>query len=298
MKLLVTGGAGFIGSHVVEAALVAGHEVAILDYHRTENVPAGVRFFEVDIRNRSRVFGAFGAFEPTHVSHHAAWTDAPGSLTNPREHFENNVLGSINVIDACVGACVERVVFASSGGAIYGETKRVATEETLPRPKNPYGAGKLAVEHLLASACAHSYLTSVSFRYPNVYGPRSSAGVIGIFMRAALRGEELRVFGEHDGGTRSYVFVADVACANLQALSGDSKCSVVNVGSGVYASTGFLARTIKVMTGSSSPIVNGYRAGDVNNSMIAADAFVREYQHHITGMDAGLARTLEWWRSQ
>lgn len=302
MKLLVTGGAGFIGSHVVESALVAGYEVAVFDSFCTgleKNVPKGVRVFLGDMRDRQRVFGAFGAFGPTHVSHHAAWIDAPGSLANPRAHFENNVIGSINVIDASVAVGVGRFVFASSGGAIYGDTgSGFATENSLPCPENPYGAGKLAVEHLLASACRESDMSGVAFRYPNVYGPRSRAGVIGKFVRAALRGNKLSVFGDGEGGTRTYAFVSDVARANVQALSGDSKCAVVNVGAG-YATTGYLARLIKELTGSKSEIVNlAPRNGDVVCSRMAANDFVRERACPVTDLIAGLNQTIEWWKNE
>ncbi len=298
MRLLVTGGVGFIGSHVVEHALIAGYEVAVFDNFASGNVLPDVRTFWGDIRDRDRVFGALGAYGPTHVIHLAAWTDAPGSISNPREHFENNVMGSINVIDACVGVCVERLVFASSAGAIYGDTgSGFATEKTLPNPENPYGAGKLAVEHLLACACRNSDLTSASLRYPNVYGPRARSGVIATFMRAALRGQELRVFGSDEGGMRTYAFVDDIAKANMQALRGFSEYCAVDVAGGGYATTGELARTIKEMSRSNSPIVNcGKRNGDVALSRIAGDLFLRGYEGTVTGLNLGLEKTLEWWK--
>lgn len=297
MKLLVTGGAGFIGSHVVEAALAEGHEVAVLDdfsHGDPNNVPAGVRVFKVDLRDRDRVFGALGAFSPTHVSHHAAWIDAPGSLDNPWRHFENNVMGSIHLIDACVAVGVERIVFASSGGAIYGETTRAATEDTLPRPKNPYGAGKLAVEHLLTS---RKEFSSALLRYPNVYGPRQHSGVVGKFMRAAMRGEELVVFGA-DGGLRTYAFVEDVARINVAALY-ESRSFMTNI-PGFHAATRYLAEQIVDIADSASTIRHEpERPGDVRCSRVGSDTF-----HMLggcgprTSLRDGLFKTFEWWKDK
>lgn len=298
MRLLVTGGAGFIGSHVVEHALAEGHEVAVLDdfsHGDPENVPAGVRVLRVDLRDRDRVIGALGAFGPTHVSHHAAWIDAPGSLKNPREHFENNVMGSIHLIEACVAVGVERVVFASSGGAIYGETRNAATEDTLPRPENPYGAGKLAVEHLLA-ACKE--FTSALLRYPNVYGPRQRSGVVGIFMRAALRGEELVVFGEDLGGLRTYAFVEDVARVNVATLYAPHSF-MVNV-PGFHSNTMHLAQVITDIADSASIVrSDSARQGDVRISRIGSDEFhMLGGCGHRTNLRDGLLKTFEWWKKQ
>ena len=189
-SVLVTGGAGFIGSHIVEDLLARGLEVAVLDNLATgkrENVPKGVPFFRVDLRDKEGVERAFREFRPTHVSHQAAQASVKVSVEDPVLDFEVNLLGGLNLLEACRQYGVEKLVFASTGGAIYGEVPEgERAEETWPpRPKSPYAASKAAFEHYL-SVYGQSYgLKWVSLRYGNVYGPRQDphgeAGVVAIF---------------------------------------------------------------------------------------------------------------------
>src|SRR3954470_13854383 len=177
MRVLVTGGAGFIGSHVVERLLATGNEVAVLDdlsTGRRENVPAGVRFYEIDVRDREAVLRAFEEFRPQAVNHQAAQASVVVSLRDTRLDAEVNLLGGLNVLDASVASGVERFVFASTGGAICGEVAEGerAGEDCIPKPVSPYAIHKLAFEQLLAVYERHRGIGTRILRYANVYGPR------------------------------------------------------------------------------------------------------------------------------
>lgn len=310
-RLLVTGGAGFIGSHVVEAALGAGYDVAILDRDITPMTQAtwlNVHLFQGDLRDAKTVWDAALDFKPDYVSHHAALIDAVGSCANPRECFETNVMGSVNLFDACdrVGT-VRRIVFASSA-AVYGDvTLPSASEERdLPSPETPYGAGKLAVEQLFTAMYPHTGIECVSLRYPNVYGPRSRHGVVAKFIQAALAGEDLRVqlaapdcgWSPQLGTQRQYVFVEDVARANIRALGTHViGCSVYNV-PGAFRSTWGLAGSIINRVGSGRVVEAPHVQGDVSRSFMVYGRFLEEImgQRDLTSLSSGLDRTIAWWK--
>lgn len=307
MKLLVTGGCGFIGSHVAEMAAREGYDVAIVDHRDPGSDTWGAVFFRVDVRQAFAMREVFRVFKPDLVSHHAAYVDAPGSLRDPLLHLENNVGGSVTLMQLCQEFEVKRIVFASSGPAIYGETGDVAVDEShLPNPETPYGAGKLAVEHLLRCMYAHGAPPSTILRYPNVYGPRQLAtGVVGVFMRAALRGEPLKVFSgreegsDNSGCVRQYCYVEDIARINMLALKQTVGCHTYNV-YGSAASTAFLAERIVQLTESRSQIEYApHRKGDIVQSLIDpkllhADFDVRDY----TTIFTGLMKTREWWTNE
>jgi len=309
MRVLVTGGAGFIGSHVVEGALAEGHEVAVLDdlsSGKRSNLPAGVRLFEVDLRNRSAVRDALAEFKPELVSHQAAQISVAVSVREPYLDGEINILGGINLLDACVALKVRRVVFASTGGAIYGEVPdgQRADEDFRPAPISPYAIHKLAFEQLLEVYRTHHGLDSVVLRYANVYGPRQDphgeAGVVAIFFNAVLAGKTLRVNGMHtegDGGClRDYVYVGDVARANLAALSGGLPGRRMNVGTGITASTLDLARAISAVAGAELRTVSAPpRAGDLGRSVLDPDLFIGALGTPVP-LNEGLRHTYEWYR--
>jgi UDP-glucose 4-epimerase len=313
MRVLVTGGAGFVGSHIVAEALGAGLEVAVLDDFSTGkrlNVPAGVRVFETDLRDRDATLRALGDFQPDLVSHQAAQASVPVSMKNPRLDAEVNIIGGLNLLDACTapGSRVKKLVFASTGGAIYGEVPEgQQASETFPRePKSPYGIHKLTFERLLEVYSATRGLSSTVLRYANVYGPRQDphgeAGVVAIFFEHALSGKSLTVFAKRtpgDGGCiRDYVFVGDVARANVQALTGALTHAVMNVGSGVATTTLDLAQRIARLANSSSRIQDGdVRVGDLERSLLD----VRRFQSSLgapTLLEAGLSETARWYRDQ
>lgn len=310
MRVLVTGGAGFIGSHIVEGALAEGHDVAVLDNlssGKRSNLPANVTLFQVDVRDRNAVRETLTSFKPELVSHQAAQVSVAVSVREPYLDGEVNVLGGINVLDACVAAKVKRLVFASTGGAIYGEVpgSERANEGTRPAPISPYATHKLAFEHLLDVYRTHHGLDSVVLRYANVYGPRQDphgeAGVVAIFFDSVLAGKTLRVNGmraEGDSGClRDYVYVGDVARANLAAFAGRLPERIMNVCTGVEVSTLDLAREISKVAGRELQTVFAPpRAGDVGRSVLDPTRLVGALGAPVP-LSEGLQHTFAWYRS-
>ncbi len=225
MKILVTGGAGFIASHVVDRYIKLGHQVAVIDdlsTGRRENLNAEAKFYEVDITDADALEVAFQAEEPELVNHHAAQMDVRRSVEEPLFDARVNILGSLNVIHSALRAGTKKVIYASTGGAIYGELEYSPADENHPvRPLSPYGISKHAVEHYLHLYRTLEGLSYTVLRYANVYGPRQNphgeAGVVAIFGKRMLAGEQPTIFGDGTD-TRDYVFVGDVAEANCLAL--------------------------------------------------------------------------------
>lgn len=305
MRILVTGGAGFIGSAVADGLIDAGHSVAILDNLSSglaENINPAARFYNQDIRD-SAVLDVFDKEKPEVVYHLAAQIDVRYSVENPLDDFDINVAGTLNVLEAAAGAGARRFVLASSGGAIYGEVGRAtATEESEIRPSSPYGAGKAAGEIYLRCYKEMKGIEPLILRYSNVYGPRQSpsgeAGVVSIFTRAMLRGEDIIIYG--DGSqTRDFVFVEDVAAANLLALDSGAT-GVFNISSGAGVSVNRLFESLKEMTGfSGQPRYAGAREGEILHSrMDAGKASVQMKWSARTSLKTGLARTVEFFKNQ
>jgi UDP-glucose 4-epimerase len=307
MRVLVTGGAGFIGSHVVERLLAAGNEVAVLDNFSTgrrENVPAGVRCYELDVRERDAVRRAFDAFRPQAVNHQAAQASVVVSMRDTRLDAEVNLLGGLNVLDASVASGVERFVFASTGGAICGEVPEGerAREDAMPKPLSPYAIHKLAFEQLLAVYGRHRGIATRILRYANVYGPRQDphgeAGVIAIFLDAVRAGRPLSVNALRSAGdpgcVRDYVYVSDVARMNELALAGTLGEPIANVCTGVGTATRELAQAVMRVTGRTVPLESRPpRAGDVGLSVLDPTLPAR-YLGELVALEWGLARTAEW----
>ena len=224
MRALVTGGAGFVGSHIVEALVNAGHSVTVVDNLVTgsrANLRPDAAFAEVDITNRPELQAVFDRSKPEVVLHQAAQTLVAASSSDPIRDSEINVVGTLNVLDAAGRTGVKKVIFASSGGTVYGNPERQPVGETEPlRPISPYGVSKVAGEHYLRVICEQRGMAWTSLRYGNVYGPRdipASQHVITAFLHAIARGS--RPVIEWDGEqSKDYVYAADVAQANLFAL--------------------------------------------------------------------------------
>jgi UDP-glucose 4-epimerase len=243
-RVLVTGGAGFIGSHVAEAYLADGWEVTVLDdlsRGKRSQVPAGARFVQADVRSdQARRTAAEGGFDVINLQ--AAQIDVRVSVERPDEDCDVNLRGLVNLLMGARDGGVGRVVFASSGGVIYGEAAQVPTPESAPKqPVSPYGVSKLAGEHYLRALGTLYGFEAVALRYANVFGPRqdpkSEAGVVSIFVSRLLAGEPLTVFG--DGRqTRDYVFVRDVARANLLAGTASLEAGDGIDASGINIATG------------------------------------------------------------
>ena len=310
MRILVTGGAGFIGSHIAEAALAAGHEVCVLDNlssGRRENVPAGARFAEVDVRDGAAVRALVEDFRPDAITHQAAQASVAVSMREPLLDASVNLIGSLNILEACRACGVKRFVFASTGGAIYGEVPegQTANEATQPAPMSPYAASKLAVEGYLATYASLGVQSTV-LRYANVYGPRQDphgeAGVVAIFAQRLIAGEGVRIYARQtpgDGGcVRDYVFVGEVVRANLAALEGRLSYTVVNVGTGIPTTTAQLLATMQARLGTSViPEQAGLREGDLQRSLLSPARF-RETLGDITPLHEGLGATVNWFRAR
>jgi len=271
MRILVTGGAGFIGSHVVDAYLAAGHEVAVVDSlslvggGRRENVPAQAHFYELDIRSEA-LHEVFDRFQPEVVNHHAAQASVKISMDDPAYDAEVNVLGLINVLRACSYYQVGQLIYISSA-ATYGQPAELPLRETSPQnPQSAYGISKLAGEHYVRLWHDSYGLDYTILRYANVYGPRQDpmgeAGVIAIFTQRLLTGQPVRI--EWDGEqSKDYVYVGDIARANLLALE-RGRNEVFCLGSGEPTSVNELFRRLSEITDSHPPIVRApKRPGDV-----------------------------------
>ncbi|MDB4977798.1 MAG: UDP-glucose 4-epimerase [Myxococcaceae bacterium] len=312
MRILVTGGAGFIGSHVADAAIARGHEVLVIDDLSTgkrENVPSGARFVQLDIRNGQKVSELVGEFRPDVITHQAAQTSVSVSTREPVRDAEINILGSIQLCNAAVEHGVKRVVFASTGGAIYGEVPdgKLAKEGDPTTPLSPYACSKLAFENYLGGYYGHERgLKSTVLRYANVYGPRQDphgeAGVIAIFSRRLKAKEPIQINAKRelgDGGCiRDYVFVADVVRANLAAINGEIDRPIMNVCTGEATSTKQLADALQAELGAGSEVkVGPRREGDLERSVLD-----RSYCNSIIGpatsLDEGLVQTARWFAAQ
>lgn len=310
MKILVTGGAGFIGSHVADALLDSGHDVLVLDdlsTGRRHNVPERAKFVEGDIRNGELVAKVFADFQPDVVTHQAAQTSVAISTREPLRDAEINVLGSLNILQNCVKHRVKHVVFASTGGAIYGEVPdgQRATEATPANPLSPYACSKFAVEKYLTAYGREHGLKFTVLRYANVYGPRQDphgeAGVVAIFSERILKGEEIKINArkqEGDSGcVRDYVFVADVVKANIWAIEGKLKQSPVNVSSGEATTTHELAKVIEAAAGTTAKLGHApRREGDVERSVL--DPGDPPPLGTPTSLKDGITRTLSWFRER
>ncbi|MCA9528617.1 MAG: NAD-dependent epimerase/dehydratase family protein [Myxococcales bacterium] len=310
---MVTGGAGFIGSHIADGLLEAGHEVLVFDDLSTghrENVPRGAELVEADLRDAAAVDAAVARFRPEVVTHQGAQTSVSVSARDPHLDATINVLGTLNVLDACVRHDVGRVVFASTGGAIYGEVPdgQRATVDWTPLPLSPYATTKLAGEGYLRCYEREHGLRSTVLRYANVYGPRQDphgeAGVVAIFSERLLRGEPLQVNARREVGdpgcVRDYIFVSDVVRANLLACAGSIEAPVLNVCTGRETATQEIAERLiveLVPVGREAVVRPGpRRAGDLERSVL--DAGPASPLGDVVSFEAGLAQTARWFASR
>jgi UDP-glucose 4-epimerase len=303
VNVLVTGGAGFIGSHVVDRLVTAGHAVAIVD-----NLSAGrdlvhpaARFHRTDVRS-PRLATALAESRPDAVVHLAAQMDVRRSVADPVLDASINILGTLNLLVCCQRAGVGRVVFASSGGAIYGDCDTIPTPETQPeRPASPYGVAKLAAERYLAAWAGVSGATAIALRYANVYGPRQDprgeAGVVAIFSHRLLAGESCTVNGDGEQ-TRDYVHVDDVAEATILATQVAGVSGSINIGSGVETSVNELYRRLAAAAGVAAAARHGpAKPGEQRRSALDASRAKRLLGWTpMTSLDHGLASTLEFFR--
>ena len=303
MKVLVTGGAGFIGSHVADRLLADGHEVVILDdlsNGHVENLQPNARFYQMDLHS-PWIDELFRIERPEAVVHQAAQASVRRSVEDPVFDAGVNVLGTAALLQASVHHGVRRFLFASTGGALYGDADVIPTPEDYPTlPVSPYGASKLAAEVYLRTFHAMHGLSYAALRYANVYGPRQDphgeAGVVAIFTRRLLSGEKARINGDGKQ-TRDFVYVGDVAEANARVLASEAVGSF-NVGTGIETDITTIFQVLQRLTGSNQPEEHGPPlAGEQRRSVVDA----RKIEKLLgwkpkTALDAGLDATVRYFR--
>jgi UDP-glucose 4-epimerase len=306
VRTLVTGGAGFIGSHLVDALLAGGHDVCVVDdlsRGQRSSVAADARLHVADVRSAA-LHDVVDTEKPEIVFHQAAQIDVRRSISEPLLDTEINVVGTVNLLQACVSAGVRRVVFASSGGAIYGDTSVIPTPETHPaRPASLYGAAKLCGEAYGAVYASLYGLEFCALRYANVYGPRQDphgeAGVVAIFARKLLGGEVPLINGDGTQ-TRDYVYVGDVVRANLAAAFADaSALGAYNVGTGRETDVNQLFSTLRSACGVAVEAQHGAgKPGEQQRSCLDASLAASALGWSPSmPLEEGLRNTVEFFRS-
>ncbi len=317
MKILVTGGCGFIASHVVDALVNAGHDVAIIDNlssGKLENKNDRARFYHADICG-PEIDAIIREERPDVIDHHAAQISVPQSVRDPLGDAEVNITGTLKLLELSRVHHVRRFVFSSTGGAIYGEATAVPTpEDYIPRPASPYAISKFSAEHYIRFYGSQHGVEYVILRYSNVYGPRQiphgEAGVVAIFTEAFLNHELPTLYhfpGEPDGMVRDYCYVKDIASANLLAVNTDRN-GVFNIGTGrgtttreLYTSILRAVRAHAVELGPTfdDPHTGGAREGDIKVSTLNAQRARTELGFRTTfPLEAGLDETVAWYLSK
>ena len=304
MKILVTGGAGFIGSHVVDAFVDQGYDVVVVDDLSTgkrEQVNPAARFYQVDLRDEAALAPILSSERPEVISHQAARADVRESMAKPVLYADVNVIGSLRLLELARRNDVRKVIYASTGGAVYGEPEYLPVDEEHPvRPLDPYGASKHHVEHYLYLYRQNYGLDYTILRYANVYGPRQDplgeAGVVAIFTGKMLTGGHPVINGSGEQ-ERDFVYVGDIARANLLSLDhGDG--GVFNLGSGVGTSVNQIFASLKQATGYQGPELHGpAKPGEVLKIYLEVSAARAElgWEPKVP-LDEGIERTVEYFR--
>lgn len=301
MRILVTGGAGFIGSWVSEAYISEGHEVLVVDNLSTgleENIPPEAEFVECDIRDLAELERTFRQFRPQTVNHHAAQVNVRNSVENPSLDADVNITGSVNLLRLCVEHGTSGFIFSSTGGALYGEPEKLPADESTPTlPVSPYGIAKLAAENYVRYHSQSNGIGHVILRYANVYGerqnPEGEAGVVAIFCENIIKGKPCVIFGDGEQ-TRDYVHVSDVSMANLLATG--LKEGTFNIGTSVETSVNDIGRILGETTEMEfATVYEKQRQGEVKR--ISLDASLAEEKlgwNPRTDFREGLRRTWNW----
>jgi len=306
MKILVTGGAGFIGSHTTDALVARGHEVAVLDdlsSGKREQVAKDARLHVADLRDAAALQRVIGEERPSVIFHLAAQMDVRRSVASPTFDAQVNLIGLLNLMEAGREHGLQRVIFSSTGGAIYGEQEFFPCDEEHPRnPVSPYGVAKLATEHYLFFYLVQYGIQFTALRYANVYGPRQDphgeAGVVAIFCGKMLDGVAPTIFGDGEQ-TRDYVFVGDVVRANLAALEKNAT-GAFNVGTGIETDVNHLYQLLADAAGFKQPAVYAAgRPGEQRRSVISPDKAAKTlgWKPEID-LRRGLIDTLQFFRSR
>ena len=306
MNIMITGGAGFIGSHIVDAFVQAGHNVCIVDDLSTghaDNIHPDAKLHTVDIRDRDALETVFQEERPEIISHQAAKANVRESMEKPCLYAQVNVMGSLNLLQLSTQYGVQKIIYASTGGAVYGEPEYLPADESHPvNPLDPYGASKHFVEHYLYIYRKHFDLDYTVLRYPNVYGPRQDpngeAGVVAIWTDRMLKNEMAIVNGSGEQ-ERDFVYVGDIAQANVLAVN-EGGGEIVNLGSGIGTSINELFEVLKESTGYEQEAVYGSaKQGEVFRIFIT-----KEKAQRVLGweprvpLEEGLERTVAYFREQ
>jgi len=304
MKVLVTGGAGFIGSHVVDSLISAGYEVVVVDdlsTGRLANLNPAATFYQVDIRSQ-QLSEVFEKERPAYVDHHAAQMDVRRSIADPLFDAEVNVIGSINLIECCRRYGVKRLIYISTGGAVYGEPEYLPCDEAHPvNPICPYGASKHTVEHYLYMYQQNYGLDYIVLRYPNVYGPRQDphgeAGVVAIFTGQMLAGGQVVINGDGEQ-QRDFVYVEDCAQANLMAMTSQNANQIYNLGYGRGTTVNEIFNTLKNITGYQLAATHGpAKVGETRQIYLDATKAQKELGWKPTvDLEEGLQRTADYFK--
>ena len=303
MKILVTGGAGFIGSHIVESYLDLGHEVVVVDDLSTgklENIDQDkCTFVQADISNRDHVeyLREFGPFDV--INHQAAQMSVSDSMKDPHKDIRINIMGTVNILNVLAPTC-KRFIFASSGGTVYGEHDSPRIEMSQLEPVSPYGISKLACEKYVHMYSKQFMFNYTILRYSNVYGPRQNphgeAGVIAIFLEKILKGETCTINGDGEY-FRDYVHVSDVVLANVRALGFDTINGIHNVSTGIVLTTNDIWKAIasntKIQEMNPKFKHGPHRHGDIKYSCCVPG----KIQHNLPtiGIDQGMKETIDWY---
>lgn len=303
MRILVTGGAGFIGSNIVDRYINAGHTVCVVDNLSTgnkKNINRKAKFFKIDIRSK-RLEEIFKKFKPHIVNHHAAQIDVRKSVNDPLFDADVNILGTINLLNLSVKYRVGKFIFASTGGAIYGEQEKFPADESHPtNPVSPYGVAKLCAEQYIKYFNIQYKLPFVCLRYSNVYGPRQNphgeAGVVAIFIQKLLDGKTPVING--DGlQTRDFVYVSDVVDANLKATTSDFS-GILNIGTSIETSIKTIYTLItKGLNMNKEPVFGPAKPGEQRRSCIT-NLLAREKigWSPVYTLENGLKETIEYFK--
>lgn len=304
MRILVTGGAGFIGSHVADAYVAAGHEVAILDDlsgGKRENLNPKASFHHVDVQSAADVEKLMASFKPEVLNHHAAQMDVRKSVADPVFDAQVNLVGLLHLLESGRRHGLKRVLFASSGGTVYGDQERFpAGEDDSTHPICPYGITKLCTEHYLFYYGLQHGLTYIAFRYANVYGPRQNphgeAGVVAIFTEKFLRGEKPVINGDGKQ-TRDFVFIEDLVRANVAGLTSDYS-GPLNIGTGRETDINEIFGLLRHACGSDAPEQHGpAKPGEQQRACVdpARAAKVLGWKPE-TSLEQGLEKTVAYFR--
>jgi UDP-glucose 4-epimerase len=304
-KIMVTGGAGFIGSHVVELFVSKGYEVVIVDdlsTGRASNLHPAARFYKMDIRD-PKIREVFEIERPDFISHHAAQMDVRRSVAQPLFDADVNILGSINLIECAKEFGVRHFVYISTGGAVYGEPERLPCDENHPiNPICQYGASKHTVEHYLYMYNVNYGLSYTVLRYPNVFGPRQDphgeAGVVAIFTGKMLLGEPVTINGDGEQ-TRDFVYVGDCAQANFLALSVEHQPGIYNIGWSRPTSINEIFTNLAKITNYTQPVSHGpAKVGETRHIYLDASKANRELAWAPTmSLEDGLRETVEYFKT-